>query len=221
MAAPAVDPPPAARQLFADRLPAAERFAEWLVTDGVVRGLLGPREAPRIWQRHLLNCAAMAELCATGESVTDVGSGAGLPGVVLAVARPDLSVTLVEPMLRRVSFLTEVVTALGMDGRVQVQRCRAEEALDRLSPAGVVTARALAPLDRLVRWCLPLARPGGRVLALKGSRAAQEVAEHAAAVRAEGGAWPVIHHCGRNVLDPPATVVEIVRERRRADGPAG
>jgi 16S rRNA (guanine527-N7)-methyltransferase len=200
-----------AEALFGDRLPAAERYAVLLVTDGVVRGLIGPREAPRIWERHLLNCAAVAELVPPGTTVIDVGSGAGLPGIVLAVARPDLTITLLEPMLRRVTFLVEVVEALDLAGRVSVERGRAEEVAGRLPEADVATARALAPLDRLAAWCLPLVSPGGRVLALKGTSAEDEVAAHAAAVRRLGGGTPAIHHCGVGQVDPPAIVVEIER----------
>lgn len=202
----------AARVLFGDRVAVVERYARLLTTDGIVRGLIGPREAPRIWQRHLLNCAAVAELVPAGATLTDVGSGAGLPGIVIAVARPDVSVTLLEPMLRRTTFLTEAVTALDLVDRVRVVRGRAEELAGRLPRADVVTARALASLDRIARWCLPLAKPGGKVLAFKGASAAGEVADHRAAVRSLGGGPPVIRHCGVGLVEPPAVVVEIVRE---------
>ncbi|MEV4621717.1 16S rRNA (guanine(527)-N(7))-methyltransferase RsmG [Asanoa sp. NPDC049573] len=205
--------PPAASVLFGERLPLASRYAELLVTDGVVRGLIGPREAPRIWDRHLLNCATMSELIPSGASVVDVGSGAGLPGIVLAVARPDLSMVLVEPLARRTAFLAEVVASLGLDDTVTVVRGRAEEVRDALVPADVVTARAVAPLDRLAGWCLPLTAPGGRLLALKGASASDEVAEHQTAIGRLGGATPVVRHCGVGLVDPPTTVVEIVRER--------
>lgn len=201
----------AARVFFADRLPVAERYAEMLVTDGVVRGLLGPREADRVWERHLLNCAAVAELVPFGVKLIDVGSGAGLPGIVLAVARPDLRITLVEPMARRVTFLIEAVTALGIADRVTVERCRAGEAVDRIPPAEVVTARALARLDQLAKWCLPLTAPDGRVLALKGASAPEEVATHRDAVIRSGGDEPVVRQCGTGLIDPPAVVVEIPR----------
>lgn len=205
---------PAAVALFGDRLDLAARFAELLGMDGVVRGLIGPREAPRIWERHLLNCAAVAELIPSGASVVDVGSGAGLPGIVLAVARPDLTIALVEPLARRTAFLEEAVTALGLDGTTTVLRGRAEEVAGGPLPlADIVTARAVAPLDRLAGWCLPLAARGGRLLALKGSSAADEIAEHEAAVGRLGGATPVVRLCGETLLDAPTTVVEIVRER--------
>ncbi len=203
-----------AARVFGERLELAVAFAHRLMTDGVVRGLIGPREAPRIWERHLVNCAAMSEIIPSGASVVDVGSGAGLPGIVLAVARPDLSITLVEPLARRTAFLSEAVTALGLDATVTVVRGRAEDVVDG-PPAGadVVTARAVAPLDRLAGWCLPLVRNGGRLLALKGATAAEEVAEHRAAIVRLGGADPVLRLCGEGLIEPPATVVEIVKER--------
>ncbi len=204
---------PAARVLFAQRLPLARRYAELLATDGVVRGLIGPREAPRLWDRHLLNSAAVAEIIPDGSSVTDVGSGAGLPGIPLALARPDLRVVLVDSLARRTTFLTEVVAALDLGDRVSVVRGRAEELAGRVPAADVVTARAVAPLDRLTAWCLPLARLGGRLLALKGDTAAEEVAAHRAAVARRGGGTPVIRVCGAGLLDAPTTVVEIAYAR--------
>lgn len=208
----------AALALFGDRLDLAAGYAELLVTDGVVRGLIGPREAPRIWDRHLLNCAAVAERISPGASVLDVGSGAGLPGLVLAIARPDLTVTLIDPLARRTAFLVEAVEQLGVGRSVRVFRGRAEEAAvggaGRDPLAGdVVTARAVAPLDRLAAWCLPLTVPGGRLIALKGASAAEEIAEHGAAVHRLGGGVPEVHRCGEGVIDPPTTVVEIARER--------
>ena len=195
-------------------MPLAQAFAELLVTDGVVRGLIGPREAPRIWERHLINCAVLGEMIQTGASVVDVGSGAGLPGIVLAVARPDLTITLVEPLARRTAFLSEAVTALGLDATVTVVRGRAEDlAGEPPFAADVVTARAVAPLDRLAGWCLPLAAIGGRLLALKGSSAADEVAEHRTEIARLGGSDPVVTLCGEGLIDPPTTVVAIVRER--------
>lgn len=203
----------AAGALFGSALPAAERYAWLLSTEGVTRGLIGPREAPRIWDRHLLNCAAVAELVPERVAAIDVGSGAGLPGVVLALARPDLTVTLVEPMARRTTFLTEVVAELALGDRVQVQRCRAEEAVGRVPVAEVVTARALARLDRLAAWCLPLTTIGGRLLALKGATAEDEVTAHRSEVVALGGSDPVVRRCGVGLIDPPTVVVEIIHMR--------
>ncbi|MCM4081817.1 16S rRNA (guanine(527)-N(7))-methyltransferase RsmG [Actinoplanes sp. TRM88002] len=214
-----------AAEVFGDRLGLAAEYARLLVTDGVVRGLIGPREAPRIWERHLVNCAVLSEIIPIGASVVDVGSGAGLPGIVLAVARPDLQMTLVEPLARRTAFLSEAVTALGLDATVTVVRGRAEDVVDG-PPAGadVVTARAVAPLDRLAGWCLPLAKVGGRLLALKGATAAEEAAEHRDAVAALGGGEPVVRLCGEGLIDPPTTVIEVVVQSRpkpstRAAGP--
>jgi 16S rRNA (guanine527-N7)-methyltransferase len=204
----------AAAAVFGARLGLAVSYARLLVTDGVLRGLIGPREAPRIWERHMINCAVMSPMIPIGALVVDVGSGAGLPGIVLAVARPDLTITLVEPLARRTAFLSEAVIALGLEATVTVVRGRAEDVVDG-PPAGadVVTARAVASLDRLAGWCLPLARTGGRLLALKGASAADEIADHRAAIGRLGGADPVLRLCGEDLIDPPTTVVEIVKER--------
>ena len=170
----AVPPPPAAAEkLFADRLPTMVRYAATLAGPGVERGLIGPREVERLWDRHLLNCGAVAELIPEGSDVIDVGSGGGLPGLVLAIARPDLRIMLLEPLLRRTSFLSECVEELGLPN-VEVRRGRAEEWAGHLC-AEVVTARAVAPLEKLVGWCLPLLAPGGRMLALKGEAASAEL----------------------------------------------
>jgi 16S rRNA (guanine527-N7)-methyltransferase len=212
-----VEPPeppvPAARVLFADRLPLAQRYADLLVTDGVVRGLIGPREAPRIWDRHVLNSVVLMEMIPDKATVVDVGTGAGLPGIPLAIARPDLTVVLVDSLARRTAFLSEVVEALELTDRVTVVRGRAEELAGQVPPAEVVTARAVAPLDRLAAWCLPLAVPGGRLLAIKGASAAEEAEVYAAAIRRLGGGTPVVHRCGEGLLDEPATVVEVTASR--------
>ena len=166
--------PEAARRAFSsERLPLAERYVELLATAGVERGLIGPREGPKLWDRHVLNCLALTSLVAPGATVADLGSGAGLPGLVLAIGRPDLTVTLVEPLQRRTIFLDEVVDELGLVG-VRVVRGRAEE-LHGSDRFDVVTARALAPLDRLVGWGMPLVEPTGALLAMKGSSAAEEI----------------------------------------------
>ena len=204
--------PESARGVFpSGRLPLAARYADWLAGDGVVRGLIGPREAPRLWERHLLNCAVLAEAVPPSVSVCDVGSGAGLPGVVLAIARPDLQVTLVEPLLRRTTFLDEVVADLGLDNCV-VRRARAE-ALHGLVHFDVVTSRAVAPLAKLVRWSLPLVSDRGVVVAMKGSSAHEEVRSASAELRRLGCAPAEVLTLGAGVLDPPTTVVRVARRR--------
>ena len=185
-----------------------EEYARLLATDGVVRGLIGPREVARLWSRHLANCAVLEELVPEGAVVADVGSGAGLPGLPLAIVRPDLRVVLVEPLLRRATFLGEAVAALGLGDRVEVLRGRAEE--QKLA-VDVVTARAVAPLDKLAGWTLPLARVGGTLLALKGEGAADEVAASHAALERLGGGQAEVLTCGAGVVDPPTTVVRVVR----------
>ncbi|HVV19192.1 MAG TPA: 16S rRNA (guanine(527)-N(7))-methyltransferase RsmG [Pseudonocardiaceae bacterium] len=195
---------------FGERLPLAERFVDLLAEHGVERGLIGPREVDRLWDRHVLNSAAIAELVPDGATVVDVGSGAGLPGVPLAIARPDLRVTLLEPMARRIAWLTEVVEELGID--VRVVRGRAEEPAIRQAVGGadVVTARAVAPLAKLAGWCLPLVRAGGWLLALKGESANEELARDADLVRAAGGTELSVVMCGAD-LPVPTTVVRVRR----------
>ncbi len=192
-----------------------QAFADILATRGVERGLIGPREVPRLWSRHLVNCAVVAqeatEEIPAGCSVADVGSGAGLPGLVWSLVRPDLRVTLIEPLLRRATFLSEAVTELALDGRVEVLRARAEDVAPQTFD--VVTARAVARLPQLLTWTIPLARVGGVVLALKGSSAVLEVAE-AEATRDSLGAGPItIHRYGIGTIDPATTVVMIPRVR--------
>lgn len=209
--------PAAASEVFGAGLAVAERFAALLAGPGVERGLIGPREADRVWDRHLLNSAVVAELVAPGARVLDVGSGAGLPGIALALARPDLSVALLEPMARRVAWLEEVVAELGL--AVAVHRGRAEDAVvrRRVGLWDVVTARAVAPLGRLAGWSLPLLGDGGRLLAIKGASATEEARRDAAAVRAAGGGEVEVRTCGDGVVEPPATVVVVPRRRAARD----
>jgi 16S rRNA (guanine527-N7)-methyltransferase len=162
----------AAREVYGAQFPAINRYVDILTSTAVEWGLLGPREADRIWNRHILNCAALANLITADSSVADVGSGAGLPGIPLALLRPDLRVTLIEPLLRRFTFLTETAAQLGVADRVHLVRSRAE---DHHQTYDFVVARALAPLDRLIGWCNPLRAAGGVILALKGESAADEV----------------------------------------------
>ena len=164
-----------AAAMFGDALPQAEKYAALLTGAGVERGVVGPAEADRNWDRHLLNCGVLARLITAKGTLVDLGSGAGLPGIVLAILLPGVRVTLLEPLARRVDFLTECVAALGL-ANTDVVRGRAEDVAGRLV-ADVVTSRAVAPLDKLVTLSLGLARPGGRVLAMKGSSAEAELAK--------------------------------------------
>ena len=217
---PTEQPPEAVDQVFGPNADLAVRYTELLVTDGVERGLIGPREADRIWTRHVLNCAVLAELLPATARLVDVGSGAGLPGIPLALAVPELSIDLVEPLARRAQFLTEVVDALGLCARVRVVRGRAEEKPVRaaVGESHWVTARAVAPLDRLVAWCLPLLVPGGKLIALKGERAAVELAEHRTAVQRAGVVAADVVQCGVGRLEQPATVVVLERGHARSKG---
>lgn len=206
-------PPAAAAAVFGARLDLARRYADRLAGDGVVRGLIGPREVPRLWSRHLLNCAVVADLLPQDARVVDVGSGAGLPGVPLAIRRVDLSVDLVEPMQRRTAFLQELVPDLELAGQVRVVRGRADDAEVQaaVGDADWVVARAVAPLDRLVRWCWPLLRPGGRLLAMKGDAAARELTEAGPVLRLLGASDAALRVVGEGELGEPVRVVSIER----------
>lgn len=210
--------PAGASSVFGTRLPVAQRYCELLATVGIERGLLGPREVERLWHRHILNSAALAELVPDGARVVDVGSGAGLPGIPLALARPDVQVDLVESLERRALFLAEARELLGIADQVQVVRGRAEDAttIASVGNADWVTARAVAPLDRLVRWCLPLLRPGGYLLAMKGSSVFDEVERDEPVLRASGVDDVEVRQIGAT-LEEPTWVVRI----RRGMSPSG
>lgn len=191
-------------EIFGSRLPAAERYACLLVTTAIERGLIGPREIPRIWSRHILNCAVVSSAIPPGCTVADLGSGAGLPGVVLAIARPDLAMILVEPMQRRTEFLHDVIADLGLPN-VAVRRARAEVLANELT-VDVVTARAVAPLHQLAQWALPLLSAGGMLLALKGRSVPEELADAAPVLRTLGAvSWRVAEY-GSGIVDPPTRV---------------
>ncbi len=192
-----------------------QRYVELLGSTGVAHGLIGPREVPRLWDRHVLNCAAVLELVPTDVRILDVGSGAGLPGLVLALARPQQTVVLLEPLERRVAWLDGVVHELGLDN-VEVVRGRAEDLGDRF---GVVTSRAVAPIERLAGWCAPLVDQGGAMLAIKGRSAQQEVAEHAALLVRLFGVAPQVLTVGGDVLATPTTVVSARRTRPSSPAP--
>lgn len=199
--------PDSARGVFAARTDLAARFAQMLATDGVTRGLIGPREGARLWDRHLLNCAVLTSLLAEGVDVCDVGSGAGLPGLVLAIRRPDLRVTLVEPLLRRTTFLSEAVERLGLTN-VEVVRARAEE-LQGHREFSAVTSRAVAPLPLLLAWSMPLVRQGGALLAMKGSSAPDEVAAAREALTRWGAGAVEVLTVGADTISPPTTVIRV------------
>jgi 16S rRNA (guanine527-N7)-methyltransferase len=224
---PSASPPPeTATTIFGDALPAAMRFAELLAAVGVERGLIGPREVDRLWDRHLLNSAVVAESIPDGARVVDLGSGAGLPGIPLSILRPDLDLTLLEPMARRVAWLTEVVDTLALSA--SVVRGRAEEPAikQQLAGADVVIARAVAPLARLWTWSAPLLRRGGRLVALKGDSADAEVERDGAEVIRNGGSQPTVERCGVDALEVPTTIIVVERvdpkrDQRSRDGVHG
>jgi 16S rRNA (guanine527-N7)-methyltransferase len=203
---------------FGDASQLAYRYVELLATDGLRRGLVGPRELPRIWSRHVLNCVVVHPLIPPDSAVADLGSGAGLPGVVLALARPDLAVTLVEPLLRRARFLQEVTAELRLSS-VRVERARAED-LAGTTTFDVVVARAVAPLERLAAWALPLCRPGGSLLAIKGASASEELARARRRLTRLGAGPATIHRCGDGVVDPATTVIRL-QSREATPTPGG
>ena len=203
----------AAQTIFGDRLDLAQRYVEHLATSGTERGLIGPREIPRLWSRHVLNCAVIESQIAQGSHVADVGSGAGLPGLCLAIARPDLELTLIEPLERRVIWLQEVVDDLGLDN-VTVMRTRAELAVG-LVDADVVTARAVSALSNLAGLTIPLLSGKGEVIAIKGRSAGEEIEKAAKLIRKLGGIETSVVLVGEELLAEPTTVVRIVVNKPR------
>lgn len=198
----------AAEAIFGDRLDLAVRYVEHLATSGTERGLIGPREVPRLWSRHVLNCAVIEREIAQGSHVADVGSGAGLPGLCLAIARPDLELTLIEPLERRVIWLQEVVDDLGLEN-VTVMRTRAELAVGMVN-ADVVTARAVSALSNLAGLTIPLLGGKGEVVAIKGRSAGEEIAKAAKVIRKLGGVQTSVIVVGEDLLEEPTTVVRII-----------
>ncbi|MCL9760706.1 16S rRNA (guanine(527)-N(7))-methyltransferase RsmG [Frankia sp. AiPa1] len=202
-----------AAEIFGARIAQAVRYTELLATVGVERGLIGPRETDRLWARHVLNCAVLAEVVPDGADLVDVGSGAGLPGIPLALARPDVQVELLEPMQRRCQFLLEVVTALGLESQVSVRRGRAPDA--GIGPDsrrfGVVVARAVAPLERLGAILLPMLQPGGVMLAMRGSRILAELQDARGSLGTQGWHPVDVVVCGEGRVDEPSRVLRAVR----------
>ncbi|TAG27761.1 MAG: 16S rRNA (guanine(527)-N(7))-methyltransferase RsmG [Verrucomicrobia bacterium] len=205
--------PPEAVARFAPALLARlTDYGAQLAGAGVVRGLIGPREVPRLWDRHLLNCAALAELIEENATVADIGTGAGLPGLVLALTRPDLTVILVEPLERRCTFLQEMITRFKLAPRVTVRRGKAH--LIAPCRADVVTSRAVAPLAALAGWSFPHLKIGGRLLALKGERADEELALARPLFAPWGAdAEATVRVCGAVWLPAPVKVVSATRRR--------
>lgn len=196
-----------AETLFGVQYPLISRYVDILASTGVEWGLIGPREVDRLWERHILNSVALADLIPQGSRVVDVGSGAGLPGIPLAILRPDLEMTLLEPLLRRFSFLTHTVEGLGITDAVRVVRARAEQ---HRSSYDVVLARAVAPLDRLIAWCDPLRSPAGVILALKG-RSAEDEVRGAGSLLSQRGLAASVLSVRASATSDPTTVVRIAQ----------
>jgi len=212
--------PAEATAVFGDVLGQAQRYAELLATDGVTRGLIGPRETERLWDRHLLNCAVVAELLPERGELVDIGSGAGLPGVVLAMLRPSLRVVLLEPLLRRSVFLEECVAELGLSNAT-VLRGRAEEKATAHIRADIATARAVAPHDRLAGWAAGLLRPGGQLLAIKGQSAAAELAAAEPVLARLGVRSAEVLQAGHDRVISATTVVRVVMDGHGREERAG
>ena len=212
-------PPPGADEVFGAALPRAVDFAHLLATEGVARGLIGPRETARLWDRHLLNCAAVAELVPASGELVDIGSGAGLPGIVLAMLRPGVRVVLLEPLLRRSVFLNECLSRLDLPNATVV-RARAEEMAGAMK-ADVATARAVAPLDRLAGWAAGLLRPGGQILAIKGQAAEEELAAARPVLSRLGVRSAEVLRVGHGRVISATTVVRVVIGGRGREEQAG
>lgn len=198
---------PAATALYGEHLDAAKAYVEHLATSGIERGLIGPREVPRLWDRHVLNCAALAPVLPAGSTVADVGSGAGLPGLALAIARPDVEFLLIEPLERRCIWLQEVIDDLGLEN-VTVLRGRSEQFFDEID-ADIVTARAVSALANLVNLTLPLLGGNGSLLALKGRSAGEEIEKAQKNIEKLKGRNARVYTVGDEVLDEPTTIVQI------------
>ena len=202
----------AAKKLTPEALAALTAYGEILAHDGIVRGLIGPREVPVLWDRHLLNCAAMTEAIEPNARVVDIGTGAGLPGLVLALIRSDIQVVLVDTLQRRCDFLVEMTERFELKDRVSVVWGRAEDIAPQ--QADIVTSRAVAALKKLAPWCMPHARVGGRMLAMKGQKAAEELrAAHKVLHKWSAAKHAEIITCGAGWIDPPVTLVSATRRK--------
>lgn len=201
--------PALAETIFGDRLELADRYAQHLATTGVEWGLIGPRELPRLWTRHILNCAVAASLLHEGDVVGDIGSGAGLPGIPWALARPDASFVLIESMERRVEWLRSVVDDLGLTN-VRIVRARVEDLVDE-EIFTVVTARAVKAMTTLIEWAVPILGPEGRILAIKGASVDAELEKATRIIRKRKLSGPTVHSLGGDDLPTPTTVVELRR----------
>lgn len=206
-------PPEIAIQIFGDNLEKAKSYHDLLATDGSTRGFIGPKEIPILWNRHILNCAVISEAIGEYLRVADIGSGAGLPGIPLALVRPDLEIWLIEPLLKRSVFLGEVIQQLQLDN-VTVIRGRAEDKAVRkeLGLVDVATSRAVAPLGKLAGWSLPLVKKGGAMIAMKGASVTEELTRDKAAIKKAGGGHAEIFTVGKQLAEP-ATVIKIYKVR--------
>ncbi len=204
-------PPVGTEEYFGAAFPAAQRYVEHLATTGIEWGLIGPREVDRLWTRHILNCAVVAEYVGESDVVGDVGSGAGLPGIPIALLRPDAKIVLIEPMERRVEWLSMVVDDLGLEN-VRIVRARVEELVDE-EMFTVVTARAVKAMTTLIEWTREVISPGGRILALKGASVEDELVKAKKLIKRYRLSQPKIHVVdGGGILEVPSRVVEIVKK---------
>lgn len=203
-------PPAGTEEFFGAAYPAAQRYAQHLATTGIEWGLIGPREIDRLWTRHILNYAVVAEFIDDSDVVGDVGSGAGLPGIPIALLRPEAQVVLIEPMERRVEWLKMVVDDLGLDN-VRIVRARVEELVDE-EMFTVVTSRAVKAMTTLIEWTHEVMGPEGRILALKGASVEAELAKTKKLLKRYRLSQPEIHIVDGGILDVPSRVVEIVKK---------